>query len=92
MSASRHKKDYDTRAVQNQFQKGSLVYKYNTFFKKLSERWSGPFVVLEVLSPVLYKIKNRYKTEVVHHDRLKKHQSVEAPSWAKALQQSLNST
>ncbi|CAC5400790.1 unnamed protein product [Mytilus coruscus] len=57
-SAVRQKKDYDTRISQNQFCKGSLVYKFNDIFKKLNERWSGPLVeVVDVLSPVLYKIK-----------------------------------
>ncbi|CAC5380004.1 unnamed protein product [Mytilus coruscus] len=85
-SAVRQKKDYDTRISQNQFCKGSLVYKFNSIFKKLNERWSGPFVVVDVLSPVLYKIKNRYKSETVHHDKLKKYQSNDVPAWAVAVQ------
>ncbi|VDH99307.1 Hypothetical predicted protein [Mytilus galloprovincialis] len=81
-SAVRQKKDYDSRISQNQFCKGSLVYKFNNIFKKLNERWSGPFVIVDILSPVLYKIKNRYKSETVHHDKLKKYQSDDVPAWA----------
>ncbi|VDI55277.1 Hypothetical predicted protein [Mytilus galloprovincialis] len=88
-SAVRQKKDYDSRISQNQFCKGSLVYKFNNIFKKLNERWSGPFVIVDVLSPVLYKIKNRYKSETVHHDKLKKYQSDDVPAWAVAVQKGM---
>ncbi|CAC5355042.1 unnamed protein product [Mytilus coruscus] len=88
-SAVRQKKDNDTRISQNQFCKGSLVYKFNNIFKKLNERWSGPFVLVDVLSPVLYKIKNRYKSETVHYDKLKKYQSDDVPAWAVAVQKGI---
>ncbi|CAG2220254.1 unnamed protein product [Mytilus edulis] len=88
-SAVRQKKDYDSRISQNQFCKGSLVYKFNNIFKKLNERWSGPFVIVDILSPVLYKIKNRYKSETVHHDKLKKYQSDDVPAWAVAVQKGI---
>ncbi|VDI29924.1 Hypothetical predicted protein [Mytilus galloprovincialis] len=90
-SAVRQKKDYDSRISQNQFCKGSLVYKFNNIFKKLNERWSGPFVIVDILSPVLYKIKNRYKSETVHHDKLKKYQSDDVPAWAVAVQKGISS-
>jgi len=84
------KRNYDTRLSQNEFSVGSLVYKYNNFFKKFEERWSGPFVVKEVLSPVLYKIQNRRKIENVHHDRLKLFQSDDVPDWVYDVRQKMN--
>jgi len=82
-SAVNQKKSYDTRISQTQFAVGSLVFKYNNFFKKFEERWSGPFVITEILSPVLYKIQGRRKSENVHHDRLKLFQSDDVPAWVK---------
>ncbi|CAC5373042.1 unnamed protein product [Mytilus coruscus] len=47
-SAQRQKKDYDTRVSQNQYNKGSLVYRLNQFCKKLTDKWLGPFVITEI--------------------------------------------
>lgn len=69
-SAVCQKRNYDTRLSHNEFPVGSLVYKYNTFCLKIEEKWSGPFVLKEVLNPVLYKIQICRKKENVHHDRL----------------------
>lgn len=57
-SAVCQKRNYDTRLSHNEFPVGSLVYKYNNFCIKIEEKWSGPFVVKEVLNPVLHKIQN----------------------------------
>jgi hypothetical protein len=81
MSAVTQKKNYDTRISQTQFSRGTLVYKFNNVFKKLEERWSGPYVVTDVLSPVLYKIENQRKCENVHHDRLKLYLCDDVTSW-----------
>jgi hypothetical protein len=81
MSVVTQKKNYDTRISQTQFSRGTLVYKFNNVFKKLQERWSGPYVVTDVLSPVLYKIGNQRKCENVHHDRLKLYLCDDVPSW-----------
>ena len=88
-NALRQKKDYDTRISQNQYNKGSLVYKYNNFFKKLHDRWSGPFIVVDVISPVLYKIRNRNNTEIIYHDRLKPYQSDDVPRWVEEIKKNL---
>jgi hypothetical protein len=60
---------------ENSFKVGSLVYKSNTFNRKLDAPWSGPFVIVGILSPVVYKIRYQRITEVVHHDRLKLYHS-----------------
>ena len=84
-SAVCQKRNYDTRLSQNEFPVGSLVYKYNNFCKKFEEKWSGPFVVKEVLSPVLHKIQNCRKIENVHHDRLKLYQSDDVSTWVNTI-------
>ncbi|CAC5382089.1 unnamed protein product [Mytilus coruscus] len=58
ISAVRQKKD--TRISQNQFCKGSLVYKFNNILKKLNERWSGPFEIYNCnWADCLYEGKKR---------------------------------
>ncbi|VDI04541.1 Hypothetical predicted protein [Mytilus galloprovincialis] len=52
---------------------------------KLKSPWKGPFVVAEVKSPVLYKIRNKKTSEVVHHDRLKLSQIRDLPIWTQRL-------
>ncbi|CAC5374833.1 unnamed protein product [Mytilus coruscus] len=86
LTAERQKKDYDTRLVENKFTVGSLVYKSNTFYRKLDAPWSGPYVVMEILSPVVYKIRNQKKTKVIHHDRLKPYSTQQPPSWVHKIQ------
>ena len=81
MSAVTQKKNFDTRISQTQFSRGTLVHKFNNVFKKFEERWSGPYVVTDVLSPVLYKIENQRKCENVHHDRLRLYLCDDVPSW-----------
>ncbi|CAC5374561.1 unnamed protein product [Mytilus coruscus] len=39
--------------------------------KKLRAPWQGPYVVIRVLSPVLYEITGRKKEMIIHHDRIK---------------------
>ena len=88
-NTQRQKKDYDTRIYQQQYVKGSLVYRCNEFCKKFKDRWSGPFVVIDVLSPVLYKIRNQLKSEVIHHDKLKPFQSEDVPAWVVNIKKNL---
>lgn len=80
-SANVNKRSNYTILSQTHFRISSLVYKYNNFFKKFEERWFGLFVITEALSPVLYKIQGRKKSENVHHDRLKSCKSDDVPAW-----------
>jgi hypothetical protein len=77
-------RDYDSRLRENSFKAGSLVYKSNTFYRKLDAPWSGPFVIVGILSPVVYKIRDQGRTEVVHHDRMKLYHS-SIPDWAQKI-------
>ncbi|CAC5370173.1 unnamed protein product [Mytilus coruscus] len=56
----RSKRAYDLRVVAHQYNKGGVVYKLDTvsvsgMYKKLSPMWRGPGVILERISPYLYK-------------------------------------
>jgi hypothetical protein len=53
--------------------------------KKLQKPSIGPFVVTQKFSPALYRIKNRRKERVVHHDRLKKCSDRDIPVWLTRL-------
>ena len=69
---------------------GDLVYQLNAVSKKgeckkLKPIWIGPLVVTEVISPVLYRLKDRCHEFVLHHDRLKLCQDQVIPMWVQQL-------
>ena len=75
-SQARQKRDYDLRVVQHAYQEGDLVYKLDSSSKigqssKLRSPWMGPFLVIGSRPP-LYRIQDKKKEYVVHHDRLKR--------------------
>jgi transposase InsO family protein len=82
------KKHYDATLQLNKYQVGDQVWlKQTRRFKglspKLSARWVGPYHVTRVISDWLYRLrKGNGKEQVVHHNRLKKHegQNVLPPS------------
>ncbi|XP_021376388.1 uncharacterized protein LOC110465118 [Mizuhopecten yessoensis] len=60
----RQKRDYDVMAHQRHYDIGDVVFKLDTATNvgrspKLQQPWNGPFLVVEVKSPVLYRIKGR---------------------------------
>ncbi|XP_063435537.1 protein NYNRIN-like [Mytilus trossulus] len=85
--AERQKRDHDTRLTDNRYELGALIYKFDqTVNKKFRSPWIGPFVITKILSPVVYEIRGEFRTEVVHHDRLKPCNE-NMPIWAKASYQ-----
>jgi hypothetical protein len=71
----RQKKDYDTKLVQNSYEVGDSIYLVDSAKKvgevsKFRSPWKGPYVVAEVISPILYRVKNRKKSFIVNHDRM----------------------
>ena len=71
----RQKKTYDLRIFERMYNSGDLVYLLNNSMdaglsRKLKPIYKGPYVVTEVLSPSLYRIEDRRRNFVVHHDRL----------------------
>ena len=88
-TAERQKRDYDTRTMKNAYDVESLVYKFNNVHHKFETPWSGPYIVLKKFSPAVYKIRNKHKSEVIHHDRLKPYTSREIPGWALKIRKSI---
>lgn len=86
----RQKRTYDLRLHNHKYDVGNLVYMTDLSTKiaqskKLQKPWIGPFVVTGKLSSVLYRIKNRRKEKVVHHDRLKRCSDRDTPIWLTRL-------
>ena len=85
-SQCRQKRDYDLRLKTNTYEPRDIVYQLDSAKKvgqssKLWQVWKGPLLVLEVLSPVLFKVANQRKAYVIHHDRLKPCDDRNIPLW-----------
>ena len=73
-AALRQKRYYDRRYHLNDFRRGDQVMKRRKAgLEKFSDRWDGPFVVLQRLSDVNYRIQKspQHRPDIVHHDMLK---------------------
>ena len=71
---------------EQRFQVGDLVMITNSASqvgkcKKLQPVWRGPFVVAEVLSPILYRVADRRRSKVQHVDRLRVYTDRTVPLW-----------
>ena len=80
------KKTYDLKLLQNRFDVGDFVYKMNAVSKKaeckkLKPIWVGPLLVVEVVTPVLYKVKDHRREYILHHDRTKLCEDRAIPMW-----------
>ena len=78
---------YDRRVYRKKFNVGDLVYRKNSSVsksqsRKLSPLFTGPYIVMEVLSPYLYRVQDRRKVLVLHHDRIKLCDDRVIPFWA----------
>jgi hypothetical protein len=77
-ASERQKKQYDHRARQTSYRVKDVVWLSNRTkirgrTPKLQTRWQGPFVVIRVLSDLVYQIQSSSKSKIktVHHDNLK---------------------
>ena len=96
-SQIRQKRDYDLKLYQTSYVVGDLVYKLDSATKvgqssKLKSPWKGPYLVTEVLSSTLLRIKDRKRDSVVHHDRLKKCIDRAIPMWLRRMRHKLLDT
>ncbi|CAC5423873.1 unnamed protein product [Mytilus coruscus] len=92
-SQLRQERDYDLRVVEHEYQPGDLVYKADSTTKvgqsrKLKSPWCGPFLVVSSRHP-LYTIRGRKGDSVVHHDKLKRCNDRDIPTWIKRLRHAL---
>ena len=88
------KKDYDLKLKTQSYEVGDLIYKLDSTKKigqspKLQKVWKGPFLVVEVLSPVCYRVADRKKTYVLHYNRLKPCLDRDVPLWLRRKRSSL---
>jgi hypothetical protein len=88
------KRNYDLRLAEQSYSEGDLVFALNTsrtqgVGSKLRQWWQGPFLVVEALSPVLYRLRGRRKEFVLHHDRLKRCKDRLVPVWLRRLRKAL---
>ena len=88
---------YDERIKDSRFQKGDLVYKLDTTVRpgqrsKLKSIYIGPYLVVHTLSPVLYRIEDQRKQQVVHHDQIKLCQDRNIPLWLRRKRNELLKT
>ena len=86
-SQARMKRDYDVKVLENTYNVGDLVYISDPTYKqgtskKLAAPWKGPYVIVDKITPYLYKVKNNHKKTVINHDRLKICQDRVIPKWA----------
>lgn len=82
------KRQYHMRIVASTFGRGHLVWLHNPQRKnvispKLRRPWEGPYVFVERLNDVVYRIQQgpRKKPKVVHRDCLWKYSGVEHADW-----------
>jgi hypothetical protein len=82
----RQKKQYDKKIRECNYAKGDFVYKLVCATKvgesnKLRPIFQGPYLVTKVISPALYRIDDRKKSVVVHHDKLSRCMDRQVPFW-----------
>jgi hypothetical protein len=93
-SQRRMQRDYEVKVRVRELKLENLVYQLDTATvkgktRKLSPSWKGPGMVIEMLTPYLYKIKLKRVIITANHDRLKLCQDREVPEWAQKLSQQI---
>ena len=87
----RQKMSYDSSKYQAEYNEGDLVYLRDErtrvgLSKKLLPVYSGPYLVVQVISPILFRLQGRKKEAVVHHDRIIPCRDRTIPLWLQKLQ------
>ena len=88
ISSESMKRRYDMKTYKVLYKVGDSVWYYFPkrkvgFNPKLQRPWKGPYLVVERLNDVLFKIQSgpRNKPMVAHHDRLKPYLGEDKPEW-----------
>ena len=96
-AAIRQKRNYDKRLAGRPFTVGDSVWLHNVRRKKgrnakLDCPWEGPYLVISVLSDVVYRIQKsrKAKPKVVHSDRLKPYLGPPLERWIPKRQTQLS--
>ena len=78
------KHTYDLRVFERSYEKGQLVYILDSSSgkgKNVRCLWKGPGVVLEKITPYLYRVREGNKETTINHDRLKVCLDRDLPKW-----------
>ncbi|XP_033105323.1 uncharacterized protein K02A2.6-like [Anneissia japonica] len=80
------KRNYDLRILKRPYQIGDKVYVLDHSSpkgkcKKLCPPWKGPGVIIEVITPYLFRVKLRNKVMTLNHDKLKPCRDRQLPKW-----------
>lgn len=77
-AGEKQKRNYDLKQFKYNYKVGDLVWLFTPAVKKgrtkkLSSQWTGPFKIIEILSDVVIRIRQKPNSQdkVVHHNRLK---------------------
>ena len=88
ISSESMKRRYDVKLHKIPYKVGDAVWFYYPkrrlgFNPKLQMPWKGPYIVVERLNDVLFKIQSgpKAKPQVVHHDKLKPYLGEDKPVW-----------
>jgi transposase InsO family protein/predicted aspartyl protease len=89
-AATHQKQQYDQKADKSGLDEGQAVWLWDPSRKrgvcpKLTSKWKGPFVIVQKIDDLLYKIQKnpRANAKVVHLNRLKPYEGDDAPKWFK---------
>ncbi|CAG2189090.1 unnamed protein product [Mytilus edulis] len=84
------KKCHDRNVNHISYEVGDAVWLYEPrrkvgFCPKLYRPWNGPFIITKKLNDVIYRIQKgpKNKPKVIHHNRLKRYNGKEKPTWFK---------
>ena len=84
------KSGWDVRSRVVGFEVGQMVFCVNKAAKnKLAPKWVGPFVVIEKITPYVFKIRGKGRELVTNHDHMKVSREEEIPLWALRIREGL---
>jgi transposase InsO family protein len=96
-NAVRSKEIYDINVHLYKYNLGDIVWclaesRKVGVARKLERNYSGPYVIIKVLSPVTFvlQVDRNGKDRVIHHDKLKPYEGDEPPDWAVRLKRRLD--
>ena len=88
------KRTYDLKLQEHHYEVGDFVFRHRDACKtgsskKLNSIWMGPLVVVEVINPVLYRVRDRKREYVLHHDLIKRCEDRVIPLWLRKIRHDL---
>ena len=98
-SAVRQKEYYDRGIKEIKYAPGNLVRRWQPQIasgakKKMARNWTGPWIIIEKLTDVLFKIKHSHNSPpvIIHADNLKPYKGEKTMPWFKPSKTILDAT